>query len=405
MFNRLEPPPFQQDGIIAMMNSVAADTRPTKVDLTVGVYKTALGDTPLMRAVRLADKELAETRPNKTYVLPTGHPGFMQSMKEFAFGSELLTRPIEGVQTPGASGALAVILQLIKFSNPDAKIWVSDPTYLNHIPTIQAVGLQYDLYPFLNFENMEFREDEFHGWLQNLCTNDVVIFHGCCHNPSGLEVSNETWNTIALAAEEQGFFPVFDTAYQGIGDGVEEDARGLQIVAERVERLALSISCSKSFSLYSDRVGCAFVLGNTHQEVKTAQGYLSGYSRPTYWVPPNNGAEIVAKVLTTPSLRELWLKELAEIRHRVSSLRHDLCSALRAHTDSQRFDYIEKNSGMFSMLPSSRGEMKKLRDEFAIYGLADGRINIAALNESRIEYVSRSIAKVSLHGRTQISNA
>ncbi|MEO0336180.1 MAG: aromatic amino acid transaminase [Pseudomonadota bacterium] len=394
MFDRIEPPPFQQDGIVAMMKSVAADTRPTKVDLTVGLYKNALGETPLMRAVRQADMELAESRPHKAYVLPTGEPEFMSQMRDFSFGAKHTSRFVEGVQTPGASGALAVLLQLIRFSNPEARVWVSDPTYLNHIPTIRAMGLQEAIYPYLDFETMGFRKEAFHSWLKTLGRNDVVILHGCCHNPSGLHMNTETWTAVADAAERQGFFPLFDTAYQGLGDGIDKDREGLDIVLSRVERMALSISCSKSFSVYSDRVGCAFVVGKSQQEVEVAQRYLAGYSRPTYWVPPNSGAQVVAKVLSTPKLKEMWIEELAEIRYRVGAIRNDLKLALQEHTNSNKFDYVAENSGMFSMLPSSESKMKRLREEFAIYGLQDGRINIAALKESRIDYVAKSIAEV-----------
>ncbi|NQZ01107.1 MAG: aromatic amino acid transaminase [Bdellovibrionales bacterium] len=394
MFQKLKAPRKQQDGIMAMMRAVAADQRPSKVDLTVGLYKNELGQTPLMRAVRKADQELSHSRPNKAYVLPTGSPAFMSSMKQLAFGNDHNKWFIEGVQTPGASGALSLILKLVSYANPDAKVWVSDPTYLNHLPTIKAHQLDYGVHPYLDWQSMQFRRDEFHQWLATLGKSDVVIFHGSCHNPSGLKVDTNTLHAVADAAQKQGFFPIFDTAYQGLGDGVEQDAQGLRIVSEKVERLALSISCSKSFSLYSDRVGCAFVLGANQNEVDTAQAYLASYSRPTYWVPPNNGAEIVAKVLTTPTLKQEWQEELEEIRHRVQSLRHDLTLALQEHSDSPRFDYIKNNCGMFSMLPSTPEQMQHLREQYAIYGLMDGRINIAALKEVRIDYVAKCIDEV-----------
>lgn len=394
MFGNLPAPDKSKDGIMAMMKAVAADPRPGKVDLTVGLYKNELGQTPMMEAVRRADQELAASRPNKAYVLPAGTPSFMRGMRELAFGSECSDMEIDGVQTPGASGALSLILKMIKTANPDAKVWVSDPTYLNHLPTIRAMNLEPGIYPFLDRQSMTFREEEFHRWLSKMGPNDCIIFHGSCHNPSGLKVDSSTWKTIAQAAGEQGFFPIFDTAYQGLEDGVDEDAAGLKLVAQNAERLALSISCSKSFSLYSDRVGCAFVMGRSSSEVGIAKDHLSDLSRATYWVPPNNGAEIVAKVLTTPELKRLWLQELSEIRHRISSLRYDLVRALRVHTGGNGFDYVAENCGMFSMLPVLGNEMKRLYQEFAIYGLADGRINIAALPENRIDYVARSFATV-----------
>ncbi|MBU2630417.1 MAG: aminotransferase class I/II-fold pyridoxal phosphate-dependent enzyme [Proteobacteria bacterium] len=276
------------------------------------------------------------------------------------------------------------------------KVWISDPSYANHGPTITSIGLGLAKYPFLNRETMMLRPTSLMETLNCLGPSDAVLFHGSCHNPSGLKLSEDYWHKIAGIAREKGFYPIIDTAYQGLGDGLTEDAEGLMIMAESVDNLALSFSCSKNFGLYNDRVGCAFLMSSSEQEVDQGQLQLASLARPAHWVPPQNGAEIVKHILSTPQLKTMWLEELNTMNNRLIRLREKLADALRIETGTKTYDFIAENSGMYSMLPATAVQMETLRKDYAVYGLDDGRINIAGLGMNKISHAAKSIAAVLL---------
>jgi aspartate aminotransferase len=386
------------DEIIDLMARSSNDERAFKVDLTVGVYKDSNDNTLLMKAVKQADQQLANAGRNKSYVGSKGDIEYVQLLQELVFANQTVNGYVSGVQTAGGSGGLRAILELIKLANPTAKIWVSDPTYANHIPTIIAVGLAYEEYPFIDHTTMTLDEHGMFNTLEQLGENDVVLLHGSCHNPSGLRLTAQHWEKIAQLSKATNFLPLIDTAYQGFADGLNEDAAGLLIVANTVERLALCVSCSKNFGVYSDRVGAAYILSPTQEEADKAQSQLAIMSKTTYWVPPSNGAEIVKTILKTPALRKMWSDELTQINVKIKGIRKKFCAAFRQHSGDNYFDYILSQEGMFAMLPATEEQMESLRDEYAIYGLNNGRINLASIPEKDIDYLVVSVLAVTRAG-------
>lgn len=382
------------DEIVELMARSSKDERPFKVDLSVGIYKDANNNVLLMKAVKAADQQLANAGRNKSYVGSKGDLEYVQLLQELTFANQTVTGYVSGVQTAGGSGGLRAILDLIKLANPEAKIWVSDPTYANHIPTIKAAGLAYEEYPFIDKKTMTLDESGMFKTLEKLGENDVVLLHGSCHNPSGLRLTLRHWQQIAQLAKSKNFLPLIDTAYQGFADGLHEDAAGLITIANTVERLALCVSCSKNFGLYSDRVGAAYILSPTQAEANTAQAQLAIMSKATYWVPPSNGAEIVKTIFKNPELKKLWSDELAEINVKIKAIRTKLCAAFRQYSGDNYFDYILSQEGMFAMLPATEAQMEILRDKYAIYGLNNGRINLASIPEQNIDYLVESILTV-----------
>jgi len=382
------------DEIIDLMARSAQDERPYKIDLTVGVYKDVDDKVLLMKAVKQADQQLANEGRNKGYVGSKGDLEFVQLLQELTFANQDVNGYISGIQTAGGSGGLRVILDLIKLANPKAKIWVSNPTYANHIPTIIAAELDYQEYPFIDEETMTLDENGLFNTLEKLGENDVVLLHGSCHNPSGLRLTLQHWQKIAQLSQKTGFLPLIDTAYQGFADGLNEDAAGLLAVANVVDRLALCVSCSKNFGVYSDRVGAAYVLSPTEDEAKKAQSQLAIMSKTTYWVPPSNGAEIVKTILKTPELKKMWSDELTQINIKIKGIRAKLCAAFRQYSGDNYFDYILSQEGMFAMLPATAEQMEILRVNYAVYGLNNGRINLASIPEQNIDYLVESILAV-----------
>lgn len=382
------------DEIIDLMARSSQDERPYKVDLTVGVYKDVNDNVLLMKAVKKTDQQLANEGRNKGYVGSKGDLEYVQLLQELTFANQTLDGYVSGIQTAGGSGGLRVILDLIKQVNPTAKIWVSNPTYANHIPTIIAAGLDYEEYPFIDIKTMMLDESGMFDTLETLGENDVVLLHGSCHNPSGLRLTIEHWKKIAQLSKSTNFLPLIDTAYQGFADGLNEDAEGLLTVANTVERLALCVSCSKNFGVYSDRVGAAYILSPTQDEAIKAQSQLAIMSKTTYWVPPSNGAEIVKTILKTPELKKMWSDELTQINVKIKGIRSKLCAAFRQSSGNNYFDYILAQEGMFTMLPATEQQMEILRNKYAIYGLNNGRINLASIAEHHIDYLVESILAV-----------
>ena len=391
MYTHLPLPPT--DEIVPLMIRASQDPRSEKVDMTVGVYRDDTGNTPIMEAARKADQYLSVHRTSKAYVGSFGDAEFVNHIADLSQVNRC-GKFVKGIQTPGGSSALSLILNLIKAAQPDMKVWVSTPGYANHAPTILSVGLKLGEYPFLNRKTMGIETEPFLETLSRLGPSDAVLFHGSCHNPSGLQLSEQMWHEIADLSKQKGFYPIIDTAYQGLGQGLDADAKGLVIMAETVDNLAFSFSCSKNFGLYNDRVGCAFILSSDSREAEHGQIQLAAMARPAHWVPPQNGAEIVKQILSTPALKKIWAKELNEMKERINNLRKALAEALRIKTDTGKFDYLSDNKGLFSLLPATPGHMEILRKKYAVYGLDDGRINIAGLGFNKVEHTADSIAAV-----------
>ncbi|CAB1248909.1 aromatic amino acid transaminase [Vibrio cholerae] len=393
MFTHLPAPVL--DPILSLSVAFRNDPRPQKVDLGIGVYKNSLGETPIMRAVALAQDKVVASQKTKSYVGLAGCEEFNQSMMQLVLGSTLDTERTIAIQTPGASGALRMLGDLMRVAQPDTTVWITDPSYVNHKPVMEAAGLKVRYYRYFSRETKMVDTEQMLADLAQAGTKDVVLLHGCCHNPTGADIDFSAWQAITELAQKNGFIPFVDIAYQGFGDGLEQDAQGLRYMAERMEEMLITASCSKNFGLYRERTGAAIVIGKNQQEVTNARGKMLTLARSTYTMPPDHGAALVKTVLRDEQLTAIWKQELSEMQQRLLTLRKNLCNELRNQHNTRQFDFIESHRGMFTVLGFSAEQMGRLREEFAIYGVADGRINIAGLTEKDIPYVANAIIHVS----------
>ncbi|TQQ41914.1 amino acid aminotransferase [Vibrio cholerae] len=393
MFTHLPAPVL--DPILSLSVAFRNDPRPQKVDLGIGVYKNSLGETPIMRAVALAQDKVVASQKTKSYVGLAGCEEFNQSMMQLVLGSTLDVERTIAIQTPGASGALRMLGDLMRVAQPDTTVWITDPSYVNHKPVMEAAGLKVRYYRYFSCETKMVDTEQMLADLAQAGTKDVVLLHGCCHNPTGADIDFSAWQAITELAQKNGFIPFVDIAYQGFGDGLEQDAQGLRYMAERMEEMLITTSCSKNFGLYRERTGAAIVIGKNQQEVTNARGKMLTLARSTYTMPPDHGAALVKTVLRDEQLTAIWKQELSEMQQRLLTLRKNLCNELRNQHNTRQFDFIESHRGMFTVLGFSAEQMGRLREEFAIYGVADGRINIAGLTEKDIPYVANAIIHVS----------
>ncbi|EGR0101247.1 aspartate/tyrosine/aromatic aminotransferase [Vibrio vulnificus] len=393
MFSQLPTPAL--DPILSLTVAFRNDPRDQKVDLGIGVYKNNKGETPIMRAVSQAQKIVADTQTTKSYVGLAGCEEFNQSMVNLLLAGTSVLDRVSAIQTPGASGALRMLGDLMKVAQPDTTVWISNPSYVNHKPVMEAAGLKVRYYRYFSPETKQVDIGQMLDDLATAGPKDVVLLHGCCHNPTGADIDFAAWQAITDLAVKNGFTPFVDIAYQGFGDGLEEDAKGLQFMADRVEEMLITTSCSKNFGLYRERTGAAIVIGKNAKESSNAKGKLLTLARSTYTMPPDHGAALVKTILQNIELTTTWKQELCEMQQRLLNLRQTLCNELRNQHNTSQFDFIESHKGMFTVLGFTPEQMGTLRDEYGIYGVGDGRINIAGLTEAHIPYVADAIVKVS----------
>ncbi len=393
MFAHLPTP--QLDPILSLSVAYRNDPRTGKVDLGIGVYKNNLGETPIMLAVQQAQKQLLETQTTKSYVGLAGCEEFNSSMVNLLLSGTSAMGRVSAIQTPGASGALRMLGDLMKVANPDTTVWLSNPSYVNHRPVMEAAGLKVKQYRYFSTQTKQVDVEAMLDDISSAGPNDVVLLHGCCHNPTGADVDFQVWKAITELSQKNGFLPFVDIAYQGFGDGLEEDAQGLRYMADNLEEMLITTSCSKNFGLYRERTGAAIVIGNNQTDVSNAKGKLLQLARATYTMPPDHGAALVKTILSSEAMTKVWKDELVSMRLRLINLRLLLCNELRSVHSSQQFDFIESHKGMFTVLGFSQAQMSRLRDEYGIYGVGDGRINIAGLTEKDIPYVANAIVQVS----------
>ena len=392
MFSHLPTPVL--DTIISLSAAYQVDPREEKVDLGIGVYKNSQGLTPIMNAVSAAQTRVTAEQTTKAYVGIAGCERFNQSMTDLILPQPSVQARVATIQTPGASGGLRMFADLIKFAEPEATVWLSNPSYVNHAPIMEAAGLKVEYYAYFNSETKTVDTEALLADLANVGPKDVVLLHGCCHNPTGADMDFATWQAVTQLAQAQGFTPFVDAAYLGFGDSLEQDSAGLRYMAEHVDEMMLTVSCSKNFGLYRERTGAAMVIAKTAEHAANAKGKLLNLARASYTMPPDHGAALVRTVLQDDKLKASWMTELSEMQHRLLSLRQSLCKELRNKLNTSQFDFIEQHKGMFSVLGLTPEQMSRLREEFAIYGVTDGRINIAGLTEDAIPYVADSIIKV-----------
>ena len=387
------------DPILALMMAFREDQRDGKIDLGVGVYKDATGKTPVMQAIKLAEQKLHNDQDTKTYVSPTGDLEFCDAVENLIFQNSVATERVKAIQTPGGSGALRILSDMLISANPDAKTWVPDPTWPNHIPMLEGAGHSLDYYTYYDAQNCRVDFDAMVNALQQAKKGDIVLLHGCCHNPSGADLSTEQWKSLATLFSEKGLKPFVDLAYQGFADGLNEDAEGIHILANALPEMVVATSCSKNMALYRERAGCALVVADNQQAASNTASLLVRFIRQNYSMPPDHGAALSRIVLLDDDLRTTWKEELETMRVRLETLRSDLAGALRKRSNSDRFDYIAAQKGMFSRLPLLEEQTVTLREQHGIYMVGDGRINVAGLpghsEEVMDQLASRIVAVMS----------
>jgi aspartate/tyrosine/aromatic aminotransferase len=392
MFETLQP--AQPDKILALIGMYRDDPRPGKIDLGVGVYRDEAGKTAIMQAVREAEQRLYRAQDTKSYLGLAGDVAFNAAMIKLVFGANADTKRIRACQAPGGSGALRILAELLAQARPGATLWLSDPTWPNHVPLMRAAGLATRDYPYFDPATGAVRFDAMMETLATAKAGDIVLLHGCCHNPTGANLDREQWTALADLIVDRGLFPFVDIAYQGFGDGLEEDAEGLRILAANVPEMAAAASCSKNFSVYRDRVGAALLMGRTETEANTAAGQLQSVARGTYSMPPDHGAAAVRIVLEDDDLRSSWRAELEAMRRRMVTLREGLADALRRQSNSDRYDFLARHRGMFSRLGISAEQVERLRTEHGVYVVGDSRINVAGLPGDRLDELAKAIVSV-----------
>ena len=391
MFDRLSVP--KPDAILQIMALYREDPRPAKVDLGVGVYKDDTGNTPVMRAVRAAERRLADSQTTKTYTALVGDPVFHAAMADLLLAGTVPAARLAAAAATGGTGAVRLALELVQRAHPGATIWISDPTWPNHPLLAQACGLAWKPYRYLDAETGALDRDGMWADLAQARPGDVVLLHGCCHNPTGVDLTLDDWHRMGRFLTERGLTGFVDIAYQGFGEGLDADAAGLRHLAATQERLIVAASSAKNFGLYRDRAGVALIV-LPEAEKAAVQATLAGLNRASISFPPDHAGRIVSTILTDPALRADWEAELAEMRVRVNALRRALAEALRDLTHSDRFGYLADQRGMFSLLGGTDAQIARIREEFGVYIVNGGRINMAGLTESSIPQVARAIASV-----------
>jgi len=392
MFESL--PEAKTDAILGLMNAFRQDPRTDKLDLGVGIYKDLAGNTPVMQAIKAAEQRLLNTQTTKAYVSPTGSAAFCAAMVDQVFGNKADKNRIRCVQAVGGSGALRILADLMKQVHPDAGLWLSDPTWPNHLPLLASAGFTLHSYPYYDASTGKVNLSGFFATLKIIPKGDIVLLHGCCHNPTGADFDLSSWNQVIDICLERSLFPLIDLAYQGFGDGLEEDAAAVRLMARRLPELAVAASCSKNFGLYRERVGAAMLVAQDEDSAIRAHGQLASVVRSNYSMPPDHGANIAEIVLSDTALNRQWRDELETMRQRMVKLRLAFSGALRKRSNSDQFDYIAGQKGMFSRLPLSKNQIDTLRAEHAIYIVSDGRINVAGLPDNGMAALADAICNV-----------
>ena len=394
MFELLQAQP--EDKILALMQEFRADPRPDKIDLGVGVYKNAAGITPVMRAVKAAEQQIWESQQSKSYTGLAGDPAFADAMISLVLGDAVARENIAAAATPGGTGAVRQAFELVRMANANARIFVSDPTWPNHLSILKYLDMP--VVPYRYFDG-ETRAVNFAGMMEDLTqlqAGDVVLLHGCCHNPTGANLNSYEWDQVIARLNEAGAIAMVDIAYQGFGDGLEDDDAAVRKVAAQVSEVLIAASCSKNFGIYRERTGLLMAVSQNGKQAALNQATLAFLNRQNYSFPPDHGARIVTEILTNSALRSDWAQELEDVRLSMLSLRETLASELQRATGSDRFGFLAQHRGMFSRLGCSPELVQQLKVEHGVYMVGDSRMNIAGLNAQTVPVLAAAIAKVGI---------
>ncbi len=395
MFEHITPAPA--DAILGLTEAFKKDPNPRKINLGVGVYKDASGRTPVLQAVRRAQERVLAQERSKSYLPIDGLPSYVAATQALLFGPqhEIVTSGRAAtVQTPGGTGALRVAGDFIKRMFPEATVWLSTPTWANHANVFQAAGLQVANYPYFDPATGGVDFPSMLEALQSIPSGDVLLLHGCCHNPTGVDLSPEQWRTVAKLAGERGILPLVDFAYQGFAQGLAEDAVGLHILAEEVPEFMVASSYSKNFGLYNERTGALTLVAPTPQAGEAVRSRVKRAIRTNYSNPPAHGAKIVDAILGDRDLRHLWETEVTAMRERINRMRHLFVESLNQLGVERDFSFIVRQRGMFSYSGLTPAQVQALRERFSIYIVGSGRINVAGMTEANMDYLCQAIAQV-----------
>ena len=394
MFETLKPQPA--DKILALVQKFKEDPRPQKIDLGVGVYKNAEGVTPVMRAVKAAEHQLWQDETTKSYVGLTGDLDFSDGMIQMVLGDAVLRGAVAAAATPGGTGAVRQAFELARLANPDVRVFVSNPTWPNHVSMLRYLGIE--MVPYRYFDEATCGVD-FEGMTADLAqakAGDVVLLHGCCHNPTGANLNTAQWQSVVDLLAKSGATPMIDIAYQGFGDGLEEDAAATRLIAASLPETIIAASCSKNFGIYRERTGLLMAISQDVSKQLVTQGTLAYLNRQNFSFPPDHGARLVTIVLNDPALCADWKAELEQVRLGMLDLRQNLATELQSRAGSDRFSFLAQHRGMFSRLGTTPDMVERLRVEHAIYMVGDSRMNIAGLNATSVPILAQAIVDVGI---------
>ena len=393
-FNRVVRVPG--DPILGLMEAYRSDRNPAKLDLGVGVYKDAQGLTPIPRAVKLAEQRLVDGETSKSYIGGHGDALFCSHLARLVLGAAsplLAAQRAAASQTPGGTGALRLAADFIGHCLPGRGIWLSDPTWPIHETIFAEAGLRVGHYPYVGADN-RLNVEAMIATLSHLPQGDVVLLHACCHNPSGFDLAEDDWRRVLEVIKARELLPLIDFAYQGFGDGLEQDAWAVRLFASELSELLITSSCSKNFGLYRERTGALIVCTSEAEKLLDVRSQLAFIARNLWSTPPAHGAAVVATILDDGELRKLWRDELEAMRQRVAGLRLGLVEALRPYGLAERFAHIAEQRGMFSYTGLSPRQVQRLRDEYSVYMVGSGRANVAGLDSERLDALAQAIARV-----------
>ena len=369
----------QSDSLLALIALANADPRPDKIDVGVGVYRDGVGNTPILRAVKAAEKLLWESQQSKSYIGGFGDKRYTELLRPIVLGRHAGDDRITGLHTPGGCGALSLGFKLIAAAHPGAKVLVGTPTWPNHVPVIEAAGLNIAEYRYYDRLETRIRFDDMMAAFNGAQKGDVVLLHGCCHNPTGADLDDAQWREVVDVVTRRGLVPLVDIAYQGLGRGFAEDAAGLHLLLDACDEVVIAQSCDKNFGVYRDRVGSLFLKTSTADGSRLAMSHAVQIAREMWSMPPDHGAAAVRIVLDTPELRADWDAEVGEMRDRINRIRGQIAAA------DPRLEYIGSQFGMFSMLPVSPEQVVQLRETHAIYMAESGRFNVIGMADHAVD--------------------
>ena len=394
MLEQLQQQP--PDKILALMQTFKEDPRANKLDLGIGVYKNENGQTPIINAVKKAEKILWEQETTKSYTKLTGDSDFQTVMKELIFSDCVSEDIISTAHTPGGTGAIRQAFELIRLASPNSKIWISNPTWPNHISILKFLNIPYSEYVYFDKKTCELNFDGMMESLKNTKPGDIILLHGCCHNPTGANLNNDQWKELQKFLCDNQLVPLIDLAYQGFGDGLDEDAYGVRLLAKKCEELILAASCSKNFGIYRERTGILFTISENEKIKNISSNTLAFLNRQNFSFPPDHGGKLVTLILKNEELKSSWIKELNEMRLNMLDIRKSLAEELRKESQSNRFDFLETHRGMFSLLGATKDQVLSMREKHAIYMIEDSRVNIAGLNKKRLSKLAGAIIDVGI---------